>query len=1044
MIRQISLLFEFDNILVTYDAQTHSVDITNIVIKDPITDQILDNEQFIDDMEFIYTQSGVSKSPVNVGTYNITLIFNGNIMYEAATHTGNTLEIQPRDLTVQVNNETKVYGEDDPLFTLDLKNSLDPLESFSVTYNREVGEDVGTYAITAEVINPNYNITVIGGHLTITQKELEIEYTYPLTPLVYGTSYTITANANLAFDDQLRLSNHTSLDVGQYVVDTRIYDEDNREVTHNYYVITAAPTYEIIARKLIVSANEIDVVYGTENISRRLFTVEGLQYSESADDIITGQLSFDNYEGEVGHYDISLGTLEVDSNYELEFTPNTLTVRKRDLTLNYVGDMSVTYGTPFDVTTEIQEGSILTNHEIILTELTSRVVGTYQISAMIYDENNNDVTHNYNLTNATFEFEITKKVLDVTFEYASRYVGQTNNQILYGLTVTGFAYGETVNVLGNRNNIVVSTNADNTSPAGTYDIEVVTGYTSNNYDFNYEVGALVIRQISLLFEFDNILVTYDAQTHGVDITNIDIKDPITDQILDNEQFIDDIEFIYTQSGVNKSPVNVGTYNITLIFNGNIMYEAATHTGNTLEIQPRDLTVKVEDKVKVYGNLDPANSIDLGDSLDPLTSFIVDYTRQSGNQVGTYTIDAVVTNPNYNITVIPGQLKITPRPIDVTIDHKVITYEDSHVALTYQLSEEAYRSELGLIITRETGNAAGTYAITATTSNPNFEISVESGTYTIEPKVLEVTINNQTKIYGESDPTFSVDLNDAQDPLVAFNITYDREVGESVDTYTITAEVINPNYDITVDAGTLEITPRALTVTVHDKTQTYGDAAVDFTYTLSEPSYDAQLDLEVSRTLGHAVGTYTITATTSNPNFNLKVVDGVYTITPRALTVQINNEIKVYGEDDPLFTLDLNNSLDPRESFSVTYDREVGEDVGTYAITAEVINPNYNITVVDGVLEITPRPITVTVHDKTQTYGDTALGLTYTLSEPVYDAKLDLELSRTSGNNVGTYSITATTMNSNFEITVEAGTYTIIVREISVTYSGYTGLTYNGQ
>src|SRR5690606_27852558 len=149
------------------------------------------------------------------------------------------------------------------------------------------------------------------------------------------------------------------------------------------------------------------------------------------------------------------------------------------------------------------------------------------------------------------------------------------------------------------------------------------------------------------------------------------------------------------------------------------------------------------------------------------------------QVGTYTIDAVVTNPNYNITVIPGQLKITPRPIDVTIDNKVITYEDSNVALTYQLSEEAYRSELGLIITRETGNAAGTYVITATTSNPNFEITVEAGTYTIEPKVLEVTINNQTKIYGESDPTFSVDLNGAQDLLEAFSITYNRVAGEDV-------------------------------------------------------------------------------------------------------------------------------------------------------------------------------------------------------------------------------------------------------------------------
>ena len=208
---------------------------------------------------------------------------------------------------------------------------------------------------------------------------------------------------------------------------------------------------------------------------------------------------------------------------------------------------------------------LIETHNIILVGLDSNNAGVYTISTVIRDAGNVDVTSNYDITNSSFEYTINKKELTVTFAFANRYVGQTNNQILYGLTVTGFAYDETVNVLGNRNNIVVETNADNTSPAGTYDIEVVTGYTSNNYDFNYEVGALMISQISLLFEFDNILVTYDAQTHSVDITNIVIKDPITNQILDNEQFIDDIEFIYTQSGVNKSPVNVGTYNITLKF-----------------------------------------------------------------------------------------------------------------------------------------------------------------------------------------------------------------------------------------------------------------------------------------------------------------------------------------------------------------------------------------------------------------------------------------------------------------------------------------------
>src|SRR5690554_6835963 len=562
------------------------------------------------------------------------------------------------------------------------------------------------------------------------------------------------------------------------------------------------------------------------------------------------------------------------------------------------------------------------------------------------------------------------------------------------------------------------------------------GYVEKNTDILYDSNILnelvVTRPTNDVLKYNNTQqFIYSSVAQNFEYSIAKEYEHLADAL--------EVDIKYFQDGKLTSPIDVGVYDVE------ITYNFSREVFRTkLVVTPKDLTVYVDDTSKTFDDADPLFTLDVSESFDSITDFDYNFTRVLGENIGTYTIDAEVTNPNYNITVIPGQLEITPRtvvvdidnqtqvyddeqtlltytlseevyrnqldleliipsnsnvgsyditattsnpnfnievkmgtyqitprPIHVTIDNKVITYEDSNVALTYQLSEEAYRSELGLIITRETGNAAGTYVITATTSNPNFEITVEAGTYTIEPKVLEVIINNQTKIYGESDPTFSVDLNGAQDPLVAFNITYNRVAGEDVGTYVIEASVTNPNYDITVVAGALEITPRAL-------------------------------------------------------------------------TVQINNEIKIYGEDDPLFTLDLNNSLDPRESFSVTYDREVGEDVGTYAITAEVTNPNYNITVVDGVLEITPRPITVTVHDKTQTYGDTALGLTYTLSEPVYDAKLDLELSRTSGNNVGTYSITATTMNSNFEITVEAGTYTIIVREISVTYSGYTGLTYNGQ
>ena len=60
-------------------------------------------------------------------------------------------------------------------------------------------------------------------------------------------------------------------------------------------------------------------------------------------------------------------------------------------------------------------------------------------------------------------------------------------------------------------------------------------------------------------------------------------------------------------------------------------------------------------------------------------------------------------------------------------------------LTYTLSEEAYRTELNLVISRVSGNDVGTYDISATTTNPNFEITAPKGTYTIQAKDLTVYV-----------------------------------------------------------------------------------------------------------------------------------------------------------------------------------------------------------------------------------------------------------------------------------------------------------------
>ena len=50
----------------------------------------------------------------------------------------------PRNLTINIEGKTKIYGSSDPLFTVDLNNSLDDIDAFNIVYTRDAGEDVGT------------------------------------------------------------------------------------------------------------------------------------------------------------------------------------------------------------------------------------------------------------------------------------------------------------------------------------------------------------------------------------------------------------------------------------------------------------------------------------------------------------------------------------------------------------------------------------------------------------------------------------------------------------------------------------------------------------------------------------------------------------------------------------------------------------------------------------------------------------------------------------------------------------------------------------
>ena len=393
----------------------------------------------------------------------------------------------------------------------------------------------------------------------------------------------------------------------------------------------------------------------------------------------------------------------------------------------------------------------------------------------------------------------------------------------------------------------------------------------------------------------------------------------------------------------------------------------------------------------------------------------------------------------------------------------ITAEDYTFTTSGNIAEIPFYLTFSVAAAGTSPRPAGSYPISVSTSSPIYSIGGTAGNYVVSPKPVTVTIASANKTYGDGDPTFAWSTTDtlpygevAKDVL---GITLSRDEGEDVKDggYAITGSSTNGNYAISWANGTLTINPKAITVTIDDKTQVYGDPEETLTCSvggLVNGDTEGDLNIHLQRAEGRDVAKYPITGTYTNANYTVTFTDGVYTITPRPITVTIASANKTYGDGDPTFTWSTADSLPygevAEEVLGITLSREGGEDVkdGGYAITGSSTNGNYAISWTNGTLTIDPKAITVTIDDKTQVYGDPAVALTaQTEATLPYGDLLEniVSLTREAGDTVkeGGYAITGEGVSDNYNVTFHNnGVYTITARPVTVTLT-FGGLTEEG-
>lgn len=984
----------------------------------------------------IYPES--TTAPTGVGTYSVVpsdaTVTGGAQTNYFFTYVGATFTITARAITVTADAKTKTYGDNDPTLTFSVTTgTLAGSDSLAGSLGRAEGENVGTYAINIGELseyNPNYNITFVSRDLVITRKTISVvadpqtkgfgdsdpELTYSSSGLIGGDSLSGS------------MSRAPGSAVGTYAI-----SQGTLTGGGNYTISSfTGANLTITAKTIQLTVNDQSVIYGNANPANTFSLTDGS--FNGSDSISSLTYTYSTSQFDAGQYTISGATPVFSSgsaaNYVIEIVPGTLTVERRSITLS-AADKTKTYGNEDpELTYTVSSGTLASGDTISgsLSRESGNAVGTYSITPGTVSAGDN-----YDVIVSNGTLTITQRPITVTADAKSKTYGDSDPTPSWQVTTGSLAYSDTLDgSLGRVDGENVGTYAYNIGELGEY---------NPSYDITFVSRNLTVTR-------KTISVTLDDQSKSYG---------------DN-----DPEFTYSSSGLlggdqlTGSPTrvsgqNVGTYSITTgTLSGGGNYTISGVTPGTLTIEPRPITLLVDNKSMTYGDSSPSNSFELVEGTfagsDAISSLTYSYSSAQLD-AGSYSISGASpvfssgSAANYTITINPGTLTVDTRTVTVTADNKLKQYGDNDPTFTYVVTPGGLVNgdTLSGSLERNSGEDRGNYNITAgsLSAGSNYSVVVNGGMLEITQREVEITADSKTKTYGDSDPTPTWVLTGG---TFAFGGTLagalGRASGEGVGTYTYTLGEVgeyNPNYDITFVSDDLTIEAREISVVIDDQSISYGDNDPQYTFTAAGFVDGDSLNGSVTREPGTNVGTYIISEGTLSGGSNYvitSVTSGVLTIDPLDVTITAEDKGMTYGESAPgntyvssvpLVGSDAIASVDYTYSNTPNFAGQFDIIPSNVTLSTGLVS-NYNFTYVDGVLDVARANVEVTIGDETRAYGesDPAWTVSVTEGELYFGDALSGDAERDSGDGVGNYSIRQGTLDagSNYNLTVVEGTLTI--------------------
>lgn len=1004
----------------------------------------------------------------NAGSYHVTLNETGKAVIQTANTgltfvatTAGRVTIDQAKATIDVADANKQAGAVDPTWSVDVQGTVNG-DKLNYTVSRTAGESAGTYPITVTLgDNPNYNVTVHNGMLTIAANRIQatvgsVVKTYDGTT-TFNTVPTVTLSKN-------------SLTVPTLTHDDFDWTDVQADAGSYKVTLSASGIQKIANANAGTALAATDVTAGTATINKANVTVAAVDANKMTGDpdagltaTVTGQpasgtavaYTVTRETGEaVGTYEITVvpGT---NANYNVKTVGATMTITPRGTAL-VVGSLTKTYDGTADFTsvpvvtiTGTTSATVPTlTHDDFDWSNVSAEAGSYHV---LLNEVGKTAIVNANpgitiVATTAGRVTITPAKATIAVTNASKQAGTTDPS--WNVDVQGAIGNEILNYT------IARTAGEG---VGTYPITITAG-VNPNYDVSVQNATLTIKAIDAHATVGTVTKTYDGTSDFTTVPTVTLTESgLTMPMLTHDDFdwsavgTDADTYSVTLSAAGREKLTTANPTITLS-------DAGVTAGDAV-IQKAPVTITPVDQTKMAGDQDPA--LTATTSGVPLAGSALVYTtsRVAGETVGDYTISVTASdsaNPNYLVTKKTGTLTITPKKTAVMIENVSKTYDGTTAFTTNPDVTVDGQTVSGLIHDDFNWSAvqadAGTYSLTLSSTgrdkvlatDPSIEIgSVTAGKAIINKAPVSLQAQDTTKVFGTSDPT-QYDVVVTGQPTNGTNVVYtvSRVAGENVGHYDLTVVAgTNNNYEVTVQSGgQLTITPLATTAVTNTVHKTYdgtADVTTVPTLTLADGTVVDNLttnDFDWTG-VGANVQDYPVSLNaagladlaTKAPNYTLTATDvmaGVVTVDPAKVTVTGNQQTKGYGDSDPILTATIDGKPINGASVNYTVTRDPGEDYGTYAthVTAGT-NPNYTVTVRDGQLTIKKVNLTASLSNLTKIYDGTATFAT------VPQVTLD------AGNKpVNGVSLTADDFDWS-AVQADAGTYTVTLND-----SGKTAIT----